>query len=271
MTALDLTILRAEFEVAGFVVLREFLALAEVAALADEVERELGAAFGSALLETPTLRPIDGYYLPLLRPSAPVTCALVESERLVQLAETLVGDRVFVDPVSPGTVSFYGPAPWHRDADEDVPGVKFVSYLEALRAGAGAIHLSRGSQFAQPRTDGQFDDQHLRPEVEYVAELEPGDLLAFDLRTWHANPTPIRRTQWTATYLRRPRGDRELTSLLGWLAEGESYDIVEPLPNGLQWLDRDWVADPSPSATKAHWLAELASFGRLPASSGGAP
>lgn len=256
--------LQADFDRDGFVFLAALFTADEIRLLESEVDRELETAFGAALAETPSIRAINGHYLPLLRPTAPVTCALVEDARLVQAAELVLDDRVFIDPVSPGTVLFYGAAPWHRDADLDVPGVKFVSYFDTLREGAGALHLSRNSHLARRLGDGQFDGLDLSEKSQFIAEMRPGDVLGFDLRTWHANPTPIRRRQWTATYLRAPRDAAEREAIKEWLAEGESYETVEPLPNGLRWFDPDWVNDPTPSETKRSWLRDLAALGRVP-------
>lgn len=267
MTSPDLIALADGYAAAGYVVLSQMLAPREVGELEAELDRELTAAYGDALKTTPEVRPIDGFYLPLLRSAAPVTCRLVEDPRLVTVAEALLSDRVFVDPVSPGAVSFYGAAPWHRDADLDVPGIKFVTYLETLRQGAGAIHLCPGSQLARPLPGGGYEGLDLAASQQMVVELDPGDVLALDLRIWHANPAPIRRRQWTVSYLRRPAKKDEHAALLGWLEEGATYDTIEPLPNGLRWLDPDWVDDSAPSDIKAFWLEELASFGRIPARS----
>jgi hypothetical protein len=254
---------RAAFERDGFLLMKDMLSSAEVMELETEIDRELAAAFGEKLLSTPKLRAINGHYLPLLRPGCAFSRRLVEDPRLVGTAELLMGDHVFLDPVSAGAVSFYGEASWHRDADLDVPGIKFVSYLDILRPGAGALHLATGSHRASRVTlDGSSDGFDLEEQEEVVIGMRPGDNLAFDLRTWHANPHSVRRRQWTAVYLRMPRDEPERQAITAWLAEGESYETVEPLPDGIRWLDPEWVNDPGASATKLEWLSDLARLGR---------
>ncbi|MGH9064664.1 MAG: hypothetical protein ACRD0L_11950 [Acidimicrobiales bacterium] len=69
----------------------------------------------------------------------------------------------------------------------------------------------------------------------YVAGTRPGDVIAFDLQTWHASFGGRDRLAWTAVYLRCPESeaerDRTLRSMTGQLRAGVPRLRPGPLPD----------------------------------------
>lgn len=256
----------ARFGLFGYVVLRGLLRPDEVAALTEEVDRELRAGFGDALDERPHGGGIEGHYLPMLRPAAPLTCALVEDDRFWGAAVELLDGAALLDPVGAQAVLYYRVARWHCDDGRGVRGVKFVAYLDPTTADAGALRLLPLSHKVDQRSIGRWVHHPRVPIADVpgqVVETEPGDVIAFDLHTFHANPGGRDRRQWTVTYLRDPAGPEDEERVRAALAEGPGYE-GNPFPPGYAWLDPAWVDDPAPSKLKRRWVARLRELGAIP-------
>ena len=56
----------------------------------------------------------------------------------------------------------------------------------------------------------------------YAAATSPGDVIAFDLHTWHASVGGRDRLAWNAVYLRCPETDDERIARSGTRATGSS-------------------------------------------------
>lgn len=222
----------------GFVVLPELIEPETVAALSEEFDRVLPEAFGAQWPERED-DGISGHYLPAMGPRTPVGREL--AERLLGAGEALLGA-----PATPWDVQeilLFDQAALHDDFGIPAVGVKLVTYLEPLRAETGALRLVPGSQHAEFRSrlrqwlrDNPVEDsQALRQQVDatpcFVAETEPGDVIAFDVHTFHASVYGRDRRQWTATYLKDPQTreeraafDEVVTDEASWAGEPVDYD-----------------------------------------------
>jgi hypothetical protein len=192
----------------GFVVLRKQLDQTTVTALAAEVDRAFVDALGDHFRDRPDEGGIRGHYLPVMSTSrTPVSIGLVEHFHMV--GQRLLGGRVLPAPAE--AILFFDQAPWHDDTGFEVHAVKFAAYLEPLQASTGALRVLPGSQLDSFRTLARDFDRRVMaqrseeiPEtVErlpgYVIETEPGDVIAFDLRLYHASIRGTDRRQWTVT------------------------------------------------------------------------
>jgi len=174
-----------EFDTFGFLVFRRFFSPAEMA--------EFDVEFESAHAAFNARRPFDGNtpHFALLDPEiAPKISALHVDSRVCDLAEQLIGEDM-VGFAADG-FRYVGSTIWHPDtANFNHYGVKFVFYTQPLDAGNGALRLLPGSH-RQPMHDAvtKYIEQ-CEPSIEevpcHVFESEPGDVLAYDLRLWHAS------------------------------------------------------------------------------------
>jgi hypothetical protein len=222
----------------GFVVLPELIEPDTVAALSAEFDRVLPEAFGDRWPERDD-DGISGHYLPAMGPRTPVSREL--AVRLLGVGQKLLGAPAL--PWGVQEILLFDQAGLHDDFGIPAKGVKLVAYLEPVAAETGALRLVPGSQHAEFRTrlhqwlrDNPVEDsQALRSQVEatpcFVAETAPGDLIAFDLHTFHASVYGQDRRQWTATYLKDPDTEEERAAFdevvadeARWAADPVDYD-----------------------------------------------
>jgi hypothetical protein len=238
------------FTTFGFAVLRGMLA-DRVTALRAETDAAIRDAY-AATYDERVIDGISGHYLPMAARLTPVSASLAcDDPRFIDAAEQLLGGPVI--PECPEGVLYFAEAGWHTDDGIGVRGVKFAAYFDQLTAETGALRLLPGSQHP-----GQYARlaayQRRQPPVRtgaeaatypasvpgYVAATVPGDVIAFDLHTWHASFGGRDRLAWTAVYQRCPETaaerDRTLRSV---------HDSFEQAFRGFDRdrypLCRDWL------------------------------
>lgn len=238
----------------GYVVLRRQLDEEKLKALSQEVDRAFLDAFGRRFRERPRAGGIEGHYLPVMSVTrTPVSLELVESLQMV--AQWLLGATVLPTPAL--AILFFGEAPWHDDTGFAVSAVKFAAYLEPLAAGNGALRVLPGSHLdAYRELAKRFErrvmpqrDEELADTVErlpgHVLATQPGDVIAFDLRLYHASIHGRDRHQWTVTYYRNPETPEETEQVKAALADEVAADYGswnEYDPECYPFYDPDWVA-----------------------------
>lgn len=240
------------FRTFGFTVLRGYLA-DRVSVLRAEVDAAIrdgyAATYGERVIDG-----ISGHYLPMAARLTPVSASLVcDDPRFIDAAEQLLGGPVI--PECPEGVLYFFEAGWHTDDGIGVRGVKFAIYFNELTGDTGALRLVPGSHHLEQNARlAAYSSRRgpARSEAEaaayqasipgYVAGTTPGDVIAFDLHTWHASLGGRDRLAWTAVYQRCPETgaerDRTLRSV---------HDSFEQAFRGFDrdrypiW--RDWLAD----------------------------
>ena len=130
------------FQAFGFIILRQLFTPDELAALDDEFERGLDAAFPD--------EPFDGTKHQgtiLTGPDTPLFATLPEDPRLYEVAEQLYGEDCF--PIASDANRYVGDTHWHPDhfidVKKDTYGVKFAHYLDPVDAETGALRVVPGS------------------------------------------------------------------------------------------------------------------------------
>ncbi len=203
---------------------------------------------------------IQSMHLPLLGWGDRWLDAAAEAPTVEQAAALLTGRHVFCDPLTVEAVSYRSSVPWHRDATVDTLGVKFVAYLDGL-TGENALLMAAGSHRSLVPSESEILALHTIS----VVEVDAGDVIAFDLRSWHANFGVGPRTQWTITFLAAPDTAAERAAAEHWLREGESYDAA---PTGIDrsWVNPNWFASASSDSVRERWVAQMADLGRVAAS-----
>jgi Phytanoyl-CoA dioxygenase (PhyH) len=233
------------FATFGFVVLPGMLGGRRTAALRGEVDAALRDAY-AATYDERTIDGISGHYLPMTSRLTPVSAGLVcDDPILIDAAEGLLGGPVL--PALPEGVLYFGDAPWHNDDGIGIAGVKFATYFDRLNAANGALRFVPCSQHTEARAlasayqRAPYDDW---PGV--IAASVPGDVIAFDLHTFHASFGGRDRLAWTIEYLADLPGEaaraRVLRSMEDVLEQGSRGFDRDRYP---AW--RDWAA-----ATPAH-------------------
>ena len=157
-------------------------------------------------------------------------------------------------PECPEGVPYFAEAGWHNDDGIGVRGVKFATYFDNLDADNGTLRLLPGSHHPeQCRRLVAYRKAQLPVDTEakaasyqasfpgYVAETAPGDVIAFDLHTWHSSVGGRDRLAWTIVYQRCPEHDTERERTLRSM-----HDSFEQAFRGFDrdhypiW--RDWLA-----------------------------
>jgi ectoine hydroxylase-related dioxygenase (phytanoyl-CoA dioxygenase family) len=164
-------------------------------------------------------------------------------------------------------ILLFDQAALHDDFGIPATGVKLVTYLEPLRADTGALRLVPGSHHPEFRTrlrewlrrNPVEDSEQLRRQVAatpcFVAETEPGDVVAFDVHTFHASVYGRDRRQWTATYLKDPQTEQERAAFDEVVAD-EARWATEP-------VDYDRALFPLFPSDDAPYMARLRELGVL--------
>jgi len=245
------------FTTFGFAVLRGFLAdrVAALRAEADAVIRDAyavasegGRGGGQGLIDG-----ISGHYLPMAARLTPVSSSLVcDDSRFIVAAEQLLGGPVI--PQCPEGVLYFAEAGWHTDDGIGVRGVKFAAYFDALTGDNGALRLVPGSHHPeqsarlaaycnrQPPVRSAADAAAYQASIPgYVAATVPGDVVAFDVHTWHASVGGRDRLAWTAVYQRCPETaaerDRTLRSFHDSFEQAFHGFDRDRYPVWRDWLD----------------------------------
>jgi hypothetical protein len=260
------------FRTFGFTVLRGYLADC-VGALRAEVDAAIRDAY-AATYDERVFDGISGHYLPMASRLTPVSMSLVcDDPRLIGAAEQLLGGPVI--PECPEGVLYFFEAGWHTDDGIGVRGVKFAAYFDELTAGTGALRLVPGSH--HPEQNARLAACNCRrgparSEAEaaacqesfpgYVAGTSPGDVIVFDLRTWHASTGGRDRLAWTAVCQRcpetGPERDRTLRSV------HDSFEqAFRGFGRGRYPVWRDWLAGAAAHPRRAGVIERMRQAGVL--------
>ena len=260
------------FRTFGFIVLRGYLA-DRVSAL----RAETGAAIRDAYIATYDERVIDGitgHYLPMAARLTPVSASLVcDDPRFIDAAEQLLGGPVI--PECPEGVLYFAEASWHDDDGIGVRGVKFAAYFDELNADSGALRLVPGSHHREQNTRLAAYRSRQMPissDTEaaayqasipgYVAATTAGDVIAFDLHTWHASTGGRDRLAWTAVYQRCPETDSERDRTLR--SVHDSFEqAFRGFDTGRYPIWRDWLADAAAHPRRAGVIERMRHAGIL--------
>jgi hypothetical protein len=260
------------FRTFGFTVLRGYLT-DRGAALRAEADAAIRDAY-AATYDERVIDGISGHYLPMASRLTPVSASLAcDDPRFLDAAEQLLGGPVI--PECPEGVLYFAEASWHTDDGIGVRGVKFAAYFDELTAGNGALRLVPGSHHPEQnarlaayrnrrmpiRTDADAA-AYQASFPGYVASTSPGDVIAFDLHTWHASTGGRDRLAWTIVYQRCPETDSERDRTLR--SVHDSFEqAFRGFDTGRYPLWRDWLADAAAHPRRARVIGRMRQAGIL--------
>jgi Phytanoyl-CoA dioxygenase (PhyH) len=232
---------------------------------AEALRHEVDAALRDAYPTTYDERVIDGisgHYLPMASVLTPVSTSLVcDDPILIDAGEQLLGAPVL--PSVPEGVLYFAEAGWHSDDGIGVRGVKFATYFDPLDATRGALRFVPCSQHRDAqRSLGAYTRARHQEYPGVAVESSPGDVIAFDVHTFHASVGGRDRLAWAIEYLAEPRDEDERDKSLRWLADGfeqkyRGFDR-ERYPT---W--RDWLAGAPLHPRRAQVAERLRRVGAL--------
>jgi hypothetical protein len=247
------------FRTFGFVALPGLLGPDRTAALRAEVDAAIRDAY-AATYDERVIDGISGQYLPMASTLAPLSASLIcDDPVLIDAAEQLLGAPVL--PSVPEGVLYFAEAGWHNDDGIGVHGVKFATYFQPLTAVNGALRFVPCSQHpgALPAICAYQRGEYTNyPGVDVATQ--PGDVIAFDLHTFHASFGGTDRLAWAIEFLAEPTIDDERDKTLRWLADAFEQDFRgfdrQRYPT---W--RDWLANPGAHPRRAQVIERMRATG----------
>ena len=252
------------FHTLGFVIFRQLLNPEELNTIQEEFETAMEAAYRHA--------PFDGtrrHWLPMMGPETPFFTSLPEDPRFCGVAEQLYGDDVFL--VVSDANRYVGNTGWHPDhnADpaQDCYGVKFAYYLEPVDAESGALRLIPGSHKRSLHEELRENLNALGLEIcdvpGYVCKSEPGDVVAFDMRCWHASWGGSEdRRMCTVVYYNNPETPEEVAATRNRARSNAKSPEHYNRP-GSPLYDPHWVENSAGSEKRQQWINRLRELGFL--------
>ena len=150
-------------------------------------------------------------------------------------------------------------------------GVKFAFYLQPLDENNGALRFIPGSHKEPFHSDirkivlkesngGVVDEEGLDVDEmpAYVARSRPGDVIAFDNRTWHASwGGGFDRRMCSLGYFAAPATYEEETSIQEMVEQEASLVDVFPLVKRHPY----WISNPDGSPIRERWIGFLEHWG----------
>ena len=192
----------------------------------------------------------------------PVSASLVcDDPTLIDAAEQLLDGAVM--PSIPEGVLYFADAGWHNDDGIGVRGVKFATYFDPLDATNGALRFvpcSHHTDAQLPLRAYQGAGYEDYPGV--VVETRPGDVIAFDLHTFHASFGGTDRLAWAIEYVAEPAGDDQRDNTLRWMADSFEQEF-RGFDRDHYPVWRDWIVNPQRQARRARVIDCLRTAGIL--------
>lgn len=252
------------FQTFGFLVFRGVFTPSELTTINAEFEGAMESAYRHA--------PYDGtrrHWVTMMRPETPFFAALLEDPRFCEVTEQLYGEDVFA--VVSDANRYVGNTGWHPDHHADTAvdcyGVKFAYYLQPVGANSGALRVIPGSHKNPLHTELRQNMSKFGLDIcdvpGYVCESEPGDVVAFDLRLWHASWGGSNdRRMCTLVYYNNPKTPEEEAATRKRATSNAKTPAQFNRPNDPLYHPH-WVANPEGNPKRQQWVNRLQALGFL--------
>ena len=254
------------FKAFGFVIMRSVLS-------EDELER-IQAEFDRRAAVVSSHEPFDGtkrHNFNMMGDATPFFASLMEDSRFAETALQMYGD--VLGRGADGN-RYVANTYWHNDPGcPEAYGVKCAIYLQPVRADSGALRLIPGSH-KRPWFD-QLDERppiryawvrqdHARAEADdviksvpgYACESDPGDVVAFDDRLYHASVGGSNdRQMCDITYLTYPKTPQEVAATIALAKDymTERDNSTDPW-NPRRTAPDEWLANRAGHPRRQRWI-----------------
>lgn len=242
----------------GYTVLKQLFSADELPTIRKEFDTTMADQYAHT--------PYDGtkrHWVPMMDEETPFFASLMEDPRLLTVARQLYGDDVL--GIGTDANRYTGDTHWHRDTRTiHQYGVKFAFYLELVGENTGALRVIPGTH--RLPNDDEFADGVRSLPLEQVPcavlASEPGDVVAFDLRMWHASyGGSDDRQMSTIVYYSNPKNPEGLEALRKQ-GEGNANAGVKAFNPKRQYLySKRWVSNPYGSPVRQAWIDRLTEVG----------
>ena len=264
-----------QFKTFGFVVMRNVLTSDELKKIRSEFDHRSAVAS--------SYDPFDGskaHTFDMMGDDTPFCASLLEDSRFAAAAEQIFGD---VLAYSADARRYVGNTSSHYDGGSyDDSGVHFGMYLQPVRADTGALRIIPGShnspwfeelderpplRYAWARQDyARAEESELIDSIPaYVCETDPGDVVAFDWRVYHATlGGSDDRQQFSLDYSSYPKTPQEVAVMFsqakGYMTERDNS--ADPW-NPRRTAPDEWLANPAGNSGRQRWIDRWRKFSEM--------
>ena len=247
------------YDTFGFITLRGVLTRDELGAIDVEFARGLEAAHRNS----PDVGLSTQLQWSNLNPEFPAIAGLMEDPRICGVAEQLVGEDAI--PIFSNGNRWVTDTGWHPDTPHtSLKGVKIACYLQPVDGGNGALRVVPGSHKSLLNGEVAALLEEVKPELRdvpaHVIESEPGDIIAFDNRLYHAAAgTSADKHQLTMNFVECAKSQAAETELhdLGDILRKQYARLNAPLPI----FAPEWAANPGGNVRRQRSVDWLKSVG----------
>ncbi len=243
----------AHFNAFGYLVLKQCFSADELATIQREFGYKMDQQYGDTY---------DGtrrYWTRLLDEDTPFYASLLEDPRFLTVAQQMYGDDVL--GMNTDANRYTGDTGWHRDTTTvSQYGVKFAFYHQHVDADSGALRVIPSTHLLPDDAGFDQDVRGMQGENVPCAVLasEPGDVVAFDLRLWHAAfGGSTDRHMSTIVYYANPGTPEEESALTAQAANNVAYIRENFSPRQDCFFTKDWLANPKRSPVRQAWIDRL--------------
>ena len=247
------------FKTFGYLVFRNFFTPDEVQTLNREFDQTLTRQY--------THMPYDGtkrHWSMMMDEDTPLFASLLESPRFLTPARQMYDDDVLGICVDANR--YTGNTGWHVDTASPLQyGVKFAFYLQDVGPDSGALRVVPASHRLFPFTKDFSDGMSKTPLRDVpcqVLESKPGDVVAFDLRLWHASFGGSRdRRMCTVVYYNNPTQPDEVEFLRVQGGSNVQIGLKAFQPQRQYLYSASWIANPTRNPDRQRWINRLREVG----------
>jgi hypothetical protein len=248
------------FKTFGYVVLKNALSSAEMRTLNVEFDRTMEAQYAH--------KPFDGtarYWSTLMEEDTPLFASLLEDPRFMRSGQQMYGDDVLGITVDGNR--YVGNTGWHPDSRSNLlAGVKFAIYMQPVGAETGALRVIPGSHRLPLEQNEEFSAGVHRLSITdvpaQVLASEPGDVVGFDLRLWHASfGGSSDRRMCTVVYYNNPKTAEEKAYFKRGAEQNVTVNIKDFHPKRRHLFSQYWLENRSANPDRQRFINRMRELG----------
>ena len=247
------------FATFGYIILRQLLTPEDLKILAVELDQGLDAQFPH--------NPFDGsqrHWSRMTDETTPFFASLIIKKPLFWGFYQICGEDVLGIGIDANR--YIGDTGWHPDTgNAQQIAVKYIFYLDPVTAKTGALRVIPGSHLLQ-ETERQIFSKGIQntslQEVPCQAiNTVPGDVIAFDIRTWHASYGGGRnRRACNLDYFQNPKASDEIELLLQ-LGRSHASSVNHFDTKRKFNYSKNWLENPHQSQIRQCWIDRFNEIG----------